>query len=250
MNQSVPSTPTDEFKPLISPQLIRKIMLFIAVAGLLTLALSVAGRWVGERIVMGGHSTDSTPVRVTVGNSALALPANMLRFENQRKTGVYERVDAYFTWPGLKGYSRSNHRSFNQIENADQLIFLTLSARTMPLDMSARLEPVYGRLTQNRLSAGQTDLSVLEFGADTRYAGELLYVGERPGQLPFVVRCLRDDNLPAGSRSCMRDVNIAPGLTMTYRFSRDLLPDWKNLDRAINGFVDAALKAAERPASS
>lgn len=174
----------------------------------------------------------------------------MLRFENQRKNGVYERVDAYFTWPELEGYSRTNHRSFNQLENADQLVFLTLSGQTMPLDMSARLEPVYGRLTQKRAPFAQTGLTVLEFSADTRYAGELLFVGERPGQLPFVVRCLRDEDLPAGSRSCLRDVNIVPGLTLTYRFSRDLLPEWKKLDQAIYGFISQALKAGDKSGSS
>ena len=225
-------------------------MIFVAIAGLLTLALSIAGRWIGERIVMGGHSTDDTPVILSVGENALALPANVLRFENQRKNGVYERVDAYFTWPGLEGYSRTNHRSFNQIENAGQLVFLTLAGQTMPLDMSARLEPVYGRLTQKRTPVAQGGLTVLEFDADSRYAGELLYVGARAGQPPFVVRCLKDDHLPAGSRSCMRDVNIAPGLTMTYRFSRDLLAEWQRLDEAINGFVGRALKAGEKPVSS
>ncbi|MDA4848193.1 hypothetical protein [Hoeflea poritis] len=250
MNQAAPSTSIDDPKPLISPRLIRKIMIFVAIAGLATLALSIAGRWVGERIVMGGHSTDDTPVLLNVGENALALPANMLRFENQRKNGRYERIDAYFTWPGMEGYSRTNHRSFNQIENADQLVFLTLSGQTMPLDMSARLQPVYGRLTKKRAPMAETGLTVLEFDADSRYAGELLFVGERADQLPFVVRCLKGDNLPAGSRSCMRDVNIAPGLTMTYRFSRDLLPEWRKLDRAINGFVGQALKVGVKPVSS
>ncbi|WP_419912713.1 hypothetical protein [Hoeflea sp.] len=249
MNNTVASTSTDEPQPLISPRLIRRILLFIAIIGLLTLALSITGRMVGERIVMGGHSTDDTPVQVTIGQHALAIPANMLRFKNQRKLGVYERVDTYFTWPRLEGYSKTNHRSFNQIEDADQLVFLTLSGQTMPLDMSSRLEAVYGRLTQNRTPFGETGLMELEFGADTRYAGELLYVGERQGQPPFVVRCLRNQNLPAGSRSCMRDVNVMPGLTMTYRFSHELLSEWQKLDPAIIGLIGDALKAAEPPAA-
>lgn len=86
MNQAVPSTFNDESKPLISPRLIRKIMIFVAIAGLLTLALSVAGRWVGERIVMGGHSTDSTPVRFTVGQTRLPCPPTCSVLRIREKT--------------------------------------------------------------------------------------------------------------------------------------------------------------------
>ena len=75
------------------------------------------------------------------------------------------------------------------------------------------------------------------FDDDTRYAGEILYVGARDGEQAFAARCLRENGLPAGSHSCMRDINLGRDLSVTYRFSRELLPDWRRLDAAIRAYV-------------
>ncbi|MCY6380395.1 hypothetical protein [Hoeflea prorocentri] len=250
MNQTIPSTSPGEYEPLISPELIRKVLICIAVLGVLTILLSIGGRWMGQRMATAGFSTETAPVALRIGDQHLELPANTIRFESQRVDGDYERIEAYVSWPALEGYSRAQSAIFNGSGNAHQLVFLTMSERAMPLDMSERLTSVYSRLTTDQAIPGQHGLTEYEFDANTRYAGEYLYIGDRPGQSKFVVRCLRSEGLPNGARACMRDVNIAPDLTLTYRFSHRLLPEWQTLDRSITSFVKGALAAGnKRPAA-
>lgn len=247
MNQPVPSTPSEEEpQPLISKQLLRKIAMCIGGLGVLTVILSVGGRMIGEQIVMSGHSMDTTPVTIDVNGNTIALPANAIRFEEQRESGTHERVDAYLTWPELEGYTHENRKYFNDIRNSKKLIFLTLSPRTMPMDMSARLQPVYSRLTDGGNESEESGLLAYSFDEDTRYAGEILYVGARDGEPAFAVRCLKDDSMPTGSHSCLRDINVGRDLSVTYRFSRNLLPDWRRLDAAVLAYVMGAFEASEQ----
>ncbi|MCP4314817.1 MAG: hypothetical protein GY789_01935 [Hyphomicrobiales bacterium] len=250
MNQPMPSTPSDESKPLISSGLLRKAAICIAAMGALTLALSIVGRMIGERMVMSGHSIDPSPVAISLNGNTIVLPANTIRFDNQRVGGVHERIDAYFTWPDLEGYTHANRRHFNDIDNSQQLVFLALSARTMPMDMSARLEPVYSRLTDGGTRSKESGLLAYAFEDDTRYAGEILYVGARNNDLAFAARCLKENGMPSGSHSCMRDINVGPDLTVTYRFSRKLLPEWRRLDAAIKAYVMDSFNPSESHKSS
>ncbi|MEX3009384.1 hypothetical protein [Hoeflea sp. TYP-13] len=245
MNQPTSSTLPGEIKPLISPGLLRKAAVFIAAVGVLTLALSIGGRMIGERMVMSGHSVDPTPVTIRINGKSIALPANTIRFEYQRKGGVHKRIDAYFTWPELEGYTHANRKQFNDVDNSQRLVFLSLSARSMPLDMSARLDPVYSKLTDGGTLSKESGLLAYEFGNDTRYAGEMLYVGARDNEAAFAARCLIEQGLPSGAHSCMRDINISADLTVTYRFSRELLPEWRRLDAAIKSYVLDAFQAAK-----
>lgn len=250
MNQTNPSTPPGEYEPLISPGLIRKILICVAVLGVLTVLLSIGGRWMGQRMVTAGFSTETAPVALRIGDRQMELPANTIRFKNQRIDGAYERIEAYVSWPDLTGYSHADRSIFNGSGKAHRLVFLTMSGRAMPLDMSERLTSVYSRLTTDRERSGGHGLAAYEFGVNTRYAGEMLYVGDRPGQPTFVVRCLKQDGLPEGARTCMRDVNIGPDLTLTYRFSHRLLSEWKNLDHSITSFVkDALAESTDVPAA-
>ena len=126
MNQDTPSTPSDESRPLISTGLLRKAAICIGVMGFLTLALSIGGRAIGERIVMSGHSIDTSPVAISLNGTTVVLPANAIRFENQRKGGIHKRIDAYFTWPELEGYTHESRRHFNDIENSNRLVFFVI----------------------------------------------------------------------------------------------------------------------------
>lgn len=238
---SQPLTATPEPRPLVSQGFILKTTLVIFVLAALTVAVSLAGRWMGQRIAMGGHSVSTSLSTILINGERLRVPANAIRFDNQRTGGTKERLDLYLLWPQMEGYSTGNRRHFNDADNAEKMVFITIKPASMPIDMSQRLQPVYRRLIEPdgiRLENGLTQYS---FSSDTRYVGELLYVGERPGQDPFVVRCLEETAFPKGSRNCMRDLNLGDNLSVDYRFSAKLLPQWKALDTAIDGYASKAM---------
>src|SRR5262249_18812696 len=56
---------------------------FGAVA-LLSVAISVGGKWLGRSIALGGHTEDTTVSHVVIGNNIVSAPANTIRFERDR----------------------------------------------------------------------------------------------------------------------------------------------------------------------
>lgn len=237
---SQPLTATQQLKPLVSQGFILKATIVIFVFTALTVALSLAGRWMGQRIAMGGHSISTLPSKIIIEGEHLRVPANAIRFDSQRAGGTMDRLDLYLLWPQMEGYSTTNRRHFNDTDNAEKVVFLTIRPVTMPVDMSQRLQPVYRRLIEPSGTRLANGLTQFRFSRDTRYVGELLYVGERPGQDPFVVRCLEESAFPNDSRNCMRDLNFGDNLSVDYRFSAKLLPHWKELDAAIFGYASNA----------
>jgi hypothetical protein len=66
--------------------------------------------WRNDRI-SGGQHHRSTLHEIVIGNDVLLLPANVIRFESQRISGVQGAVDTYFAWPGMSGYTRQTGTS-------------------------------------------------------------------------------------------------------------------------------------------
>lgn len=229
------------YTPLISPGFLRKTLTVVLVLAALTVALNLTGRWLGERIARGGHSVETDLRRILIAGEALAFPANALRFEEQRQGGMQHQIDLYLLYPQMTGYSDEDRWNFNDLAASERLVFLTVRENAMQLDMSGRFEAVYLRLTEQSGQSVFEDLIRYDFLDGTRYIDEALYVADRPDQDPFVVRCLGQANVAPGARGCLRDVMISSALSVEYRFSIELLPQWRTLDAAVIAYVTDAI---------
>ena len=108
----------------------------------------------------------------------------------------------------------------------------------MSRDMSGRLEPIYTQVFDGPASAGPNGLTRHGVKATSSYAGETFLVAERKGEPPYVVRCLEPAaNDASTSADCQRDIHAGKDLVVLYRFSRNLLPQWREIDEAVEGFV-------------
>ncbi|MGG6897048.1 hypothetical protein [Rhizobium sp. BR 315] len=229
-------------RPLISSGLVYRITSGIGVLAALTVAISVGGHWLGERISLGGHTTDTKPVSVTIGEDTLHLAANTIRFPSERVDSAAERVDLYLTWPQMQGFSEADRLRFDDVSQSSSLIFLQLSQSTMSRDMSGRLEPIYSHIMDGAPYAGPYGLTAHRLRADAGYNNEILLTAPRSGEPDYVVRCI----LPASSASatsgdCQRDVKVGKDLSVLYRFSSNQLRDWQTMDAAVQGFIGAHL---------
>jgi hypothetical protein len=233
---------------LISNRLLFRMTLAIGVLAALAAGLSILGKQLGENLVLGGN-TDSTVVhRIVVGQDVLNLAANTIRFEPQRKSGQAEAVNIYLSWPGLEGYSRRNAAAFSDPRKVDRLIFIDFSQSVMSRDMSGRVEPIYSRLfagapADRRLFAGApaegpAGLKIHALTRNSGFGDEKLLTGRLPDGAVYAVRCL----LPVApdsstSADCLRDVKVGRDLTLLYRFSATLLPQWREIEAAVQDFA-------------
>ena len=204
-------------------------------------------------------TADTRAIDTTIGGHRLLVPANMIRLREQRRGGVQLRLDIVLSWPSLQGYAESRAEAFQAASG--RIIRASLEA-TRDTELENPLlqdEPN----TQLRLGErpGPAGLSARPYAADSPFAGQeiVFETGPHPsaasrgylrGEWPrennrpgrFVARCLiASETKP--EVSCIRRVEIASGLTLTYRFDRTYLSDWTRLDKMLRARIAIFLTA-------
>lgn len=237
-----PESHEPEFLPLLSPRFVYKVAGVILLLAALALAVSFAGRRLGENLALAGHTSSRETYDIFIGQDHLRLPANVIRFENQRMTRIAERVDLYLTWPALEGYRDETRDFFNDVGHPEKLIFLQIAQSTMSRDMSGRLEPIYRHVLEDAPRPGPAGLTRYDAKSNSGYVGEAFFTATRPGRSDYVLRCLLPGReTTSSSADCQRDVHIGKDLTILYRFSAKLLPQWQAIDESVESFIGARL---------
>jgi hypothetical protein len=243
MTAATADTAADESGP-VSSRLMTRIFIAFAMLALLSLALGIAGKWLGSSIALAGYTDDPSIRKVVIGNNVIAAPANTIRFERARRDGIASRLDLYLRWPQLDGYSEAARNDFNNVDGARKILFLGFEERIMSRDMSGRFAPIYRSLIVAPGSKGPAGLTIFEFTRKSGYLNEVLAVAARGSREPFVARCLSGQSAEESLAPCERDVDFGDNLSLTYRFPRELLADWKTLDATVMERAASMLKTA------
>ncbi len=226
------ATASPTSRAIDSSFLLRVFYVFAALA-VLSFGISVGGKWLGRSIALAGHTDDTTVREVVIGNNVIAAPANTIRFERQRHDGVATRLDLYLRWPQLDGYTNASRDDFNNTNGARSILFLSFEERMMSRDMSGRLEPIYRPMLVHPGQPGPDGVTLFPFTEKSGYLDEVLAVAAGATGEPFVARCLAGESAAESLAPCERDIHLGDNLSLTYRFPRELLGDWEQLDKAI-----------------
>ncbi|MDR7147214.1 hypothetical protein [Rhizobium sp. BE258] len=249
MSHLAPNAAAVDESPILSSGFLIRVTAAVAVLAVLTIAISLGGRWFGRHITLAGNSDSTQAVSVTIGRDTLNLSENTIRFPSQRHAGVSERADLYLTWPEMQGYTKNDRERFDDVAQSAGLIFLQITQSTMSRDMSGRIEPIYAHLMDGTAKPYADGLTLHNLRADAGYTGEVLLTAERPNAADYAVRCILPESPElATSGDCQRDIKVGKDLSVLYRFSSRHLNDWDHIDAAIRSFVEARL--ATRSATS
>ena len=239
-------TSTHRIEPIVASALLQRVFYCVAALAVLSLAIAVAGRFLGHGISLGGHTEDTSMQEIVIGNNVLELPANMIRFGKQRRSGVAERVDVYLHWPDMQGYQAEFIRDFNGSGPEKRMLFATFEPRATAKDMSGRYGPVYSALTLGPGIGGPAELTIQALRPDSGFVNEEVVVSpERAGHALFVARCLDAETSKSNLASCQRDIFVGDEIQLTYRFPREMLKDWRQLEQQMQAFAKAHIKGQE-----
>lgn len=230
-------------RPLIESRFVWRVFYVFAALAAISVVISVLGRQAGRSIAMAGHTDDTSLAEIVIGNDVIGVPRNLIRFETARQGGVAGRLDLYMRWPSLDGYSDAARADFNHANGSQNIIFVSLTPRMMSRDMSGRYIPIYSQLTEATDAKWPGGLAVRRFIAASGYQNEVLATGERPGEHPWLARCLEGSAAAESLAPCERDIHVGRDLSLSYRFSRDLLVEWKSLDDAVLARITKMLDA-------
>ncbi len=232
------TTAGQKFEPVGTVFVLRVFYCFCAVA-FLSFAISLAGRYYGRSIALGGHSDSIANHEIVIGNNVIAAPENMIRLPNQRHGGVHARLDLYAKWPEMTGYDDNSRAIFNDTTGKAPLLFLSFEEQAMSRDMSGRFEPIYSQLIERPGKDGPAGLSVYHFKPHVGYGDERLVTGQRANGSLFVARCPGTDDTIT---SCERDIIIGDNLILTYRFPASLIGQWRAIDASVMAKTHKLLK--------
>jgi hypothetical protein len=225
-------------EPLISNGFLFRMTFAIGLLAVFAAGMSVVGKRMGDEIVLGGNTDSTEQFRITVGQDTLVLPANTIRFESQRRSAKMEAVSLYLTWPSMAGYTRSESQAFSNPDRANDLIFIDFSQSVMSRDMSGRIEPIYSKLFEGGPRRGPNGLTIHALTERSGFNDEKLLTGTKRNGLPYAVRCTIPAEIAlATPADCQRDVHVGKDLTMLYRFSSTLLPQWERIDEAVASYA-------------
>jgi hypothetical protein len=227
---------------VVDSMLMRRVFYAFAALALLSVAISLGGKWFGRSIAMAGYTDDPTIHEIVIGNNVIAVPANAIRFDQARRDGIAARLDLYLRYPQMDGYSEAARGDFNHTGPTKNIIFLSFEPQMMSRDMSGRFAPIYSALIVQPGMPGPGGTTIYGFNEKSGYLNEVLVVGNRAGKDPFVARCLGGPSADESLAPCERDVQIGDNLSLTYRFPKDFLGDWQALDAAIAAKATHILK--------
>lgn len=230
----------EEFE-VVDSTLMKRVFYVFAALALLSVAISLGGKWLGRSIAMAGYTDDTTVRQVVMGNNVISVPANFIRFDQARRDGNASRLDLYLRYPEMDGYSTAARGDFNHTTTR-KIIFLSFEPRMISRDMSGRFAPIYSALIVKPGTPGPGGTTLYGFAEKSGYLNEVLAVADRPGKDPFVARCLSGPTAEESLAPCERDIQVGDDLSLTYRFPRELLGNWQVLDAAIATKVAGILK--------
>lgn len=201
----------------------------VAAVILAAVLLQVAIRIYEGQSLQAGLTTSTRPVELAIAAETLTIPANMIRTGKVRRGGAVERAELVIHWPEITGYSEALAEDFREGAVAAPVIYAAIAARDAPVDSTGRLDSVYARFFIGKALPAPDGLVGRALAPESGYGGEVIFFAPDEPR-PFVARCFAEET-PEMPATCLRDIHFGTSLAMIYRFNRNLLADWRALDR-------------------
>ncbi|MDE1938045.1 MAG: hypothetical protein KGI68_03400 [Alphaproteobacteria bacterium] len=181
-------------------------------------------------------------IALKVRNLALYIPANYLEYQKTRQGGTRHEIALFAMLPDMTGWSNWEAQTFAGNGAKSPVVYMLIHEDNFDLSETERLRRVYmDYVTDKRGAPGPYGLTQYTFREDSGYQDEDLYVGHAL-KGPIVLRCVRfGPQVP--SPNCLRDLSVGKGVSLSYRFKRAHLSQW----REIADGVDKLVTSFEKP---
>jgi hypothetical protein len=190
----------------------------------------------------GTAALNSPALPITVAGELFNVPPAAIRLPVQRHAGPQERLDLAFLWPSLSPPDPDAKPVLTEEPNALDRLFVTIAAADGTLPPAERINAIFRRYLADEQFDSPDGLKITSFRDGTPYRGEDLYLDATAPE-KFLTRCTRPG--PGGTPGmCLYEQRIG-GASVTVRFPRDWLADW----RALAGGLDRLIAGLRPPAN-
>jgi len=187
---------------------------------------------------------------IVVASETFSVPANHTVYPRARRDGARESLSLYALWPTMAPYSPARRSDFVENDPRSRRIDIFIDGQQGYFDEAERLDKLYLPLTlansATRTPSGLVRYSFVERRPDTPTNGfrdtELFVGAVEDGRFVAILCTIPGDLAPAPD--CRREYEFG-GVSVTYRFKRPYLAEWRAIDARVRDFVDGLhMKAA------
>lgn len=204
------------------------VSLALAVLAVGYIAIVLWPRW------PAADALNAPALPITVAGELFNVPPAAIRLSAQRHAGPHERLDLAFLWPSLGPPDPTAKPSLSDEPNALDRLFVTIAASDGTLPPVDRINAIFRRYLANERFESADGLTIMSFRDGTPYQGEDLYLDAAAPER-FLTRCTRPG---AGGTPgmCLYERRIGAA-SVTVRFPRDWLTDWRGLSRNLDRVI-------------
>lgn len=191
-------------------------------------------------------SEETQPVDVTIASVHHLIPTNYTRFAYGRRGGIQDKIELYALLPDLKPYEPDLVEAFQDASADSQVIYFDIEEQPQSaLTEDNRFRKVYLKLvTDIQGDRGPYGLRHYAFEGSTAYHEEELFLRENDDGTVIMFRCYKEKRNIA-SPTCRRDMELGQGLLLHYRFMRNQLGNWQDIDQGIRALARSFQVAAK-----
>jgi hypothetical protein len=203
-------------------------------------------------------SARDRPIQMTIGVDTFKIPENYTVFAKSRRGGVQDNVELYAALPDFEGYTLPHQLDFEGNDADSPVVNFSLydpakiaAEEGQELDgkLSERekFERIFLPLVTNPKGESWR-YGLVHYRLSDSWGGkdEDLFVHENQDGSLILFRCIeRVATMP--SPWCRRDVMLSTTLGLSYRFKRERLDDWRDINSGILALVKRFKTTPEGP---
>lgn len=177
-------------------------------------------------------------VALKVRGHKFYIPANYLKYRSDRQGGERADIKLAAILPDMQGYSNWDDSSFKNNATDSPIVEMLIHDDAVMLSERDWLSRIYMPYVANPKGApGPFGLTQYFFREDSGYHGEDLFVGQGLHG-PMVIQCVRlSQQVP--SPACHRELPIAHGVALGYRFKRAHLARWREIGESAEKLIQS-----------
>jgi hypothetical protein len=182
----------------------------------------------------GPDALGAPPLPITLAGELFNVPPAAIRLATQRHAGPQERLDLAFLWPSLNPPDPDAKPTLNEEPKALDRLFVTVAPADATVPPAERVNTIFRRYLADERFESPDGLTIMSFRDGTPYHGEDLYLDAAAPER-FMARCTRPG---AGGTPgmCLYEQRIGAA-SVTVRFPREWLSDWRGVARAIERLI-------------
>lgn len=182
-------------------------------------------------------------IGLEVGGSIFQIPANYTVYPRDRRGGLRKQVSIYMLWPTLSGYSPSRRNDFVENSADTRRIDVTIKERTSAFSEAERVENLFLPQTIDRRGV-RTPYGLIRYDFTQRrenvptngYADSNLFIAKADDDKVIALFCFKEAE-DLESLDCWREYELSPSVTVTYRFKKAYVEEWRAIDAGVRQFV-------------